>query len=104
MVAFSLSGTRFLKWLGRDTYYSLSPSQVLTTVFLQQRELVSPAYRPYCTKAIKHMRASPVQSPPPATAHPGKRIAKVGATLSEQLVKPTLGLSLLQVSCSISAI
>lgn len=65
---------------------------------------MSPEYRPYCTKAIKRVCASPVQSPPPAAAYLGKRIAKTGTTLSETLMKPTLGLPVLQVSCSVSAI
>lgn len=65
---------------------------------------MSPENRPYCTKAIEYVYANTIESPPTAAAHPGKRIVTTGTTLSETLIKPTLSLSFLQVSCFISAI
>lgn len=102
-VAFSLSrliAQDFWSGRGEDTYLSLSQSQVLATVFLQQSELVS--LESTGTKPIEGMHKIPVQSPPPATDCPGQRIVKAGTTRSEQLMKPALGLPFLLPLCQMS--
>lgn len=101
--AFSLSrliAPDFWSGRGEDTYLSVSQSQVLAAVFLQQSQLAS--LESTGTKPIECMHIIPVQSPHPATDCPGQRIAKAGTTRSEQLMKPTLGLSFLLPLCQMS--